>query len=115
MGSCFDADTRLNEQNKEINSLLKEEREQKWVENRFLLTGTNNSGKTTILKQLYLSETKDEYDNIPIMKRNNIINDIRQNCIDNIITLCKLNDDQKSIQLLQQLSINDRYNLSKIA
>ena len=115
MGTCFDTSARDDAQNQEINSILIEHSKQKRFIKTFVLTGTKNSGKTTILKQLYyLPETKVAYDNIEIIKRENIIKDIRQNCVDNIITLCEINGDQKSIQLLEQLSINNQYNLSQI-
>ena len=111
MGTCFDANARIKQQDEGINMTLRKDRLESRKLKAILLTGTANSGKTTMLKQIkYLPEAKLFYDNIESLRPTKIIKDIRQNCIDNIITLCEINDDQKSMQLLQELSIDDQHN-----
>ena len=116
MGTCFDANAKFKQQHEAINIELENGRLRNRKRTVVVLTGMPNSGKTTILKHLsYLPKNKLEENNIGPLKSTKIIKDIRQNCNDNIIILCEINDDQKSIQLLQELTINNENNLPQIA
>eukprot|EP01084_Bolivina_argentea_P084542 152849_1 len=75
--------------------------------------GIASSGKTTVLKQLDLFYNDGK--NLKVISNNNIINNIRQNCIDNIISLCRIVKDEKCIQILKSYSINTATDLHLIS
>eukprot|EP01084_Bolivina_argentea_P309698 535747_1 len=109
MGACCSQSDK--KMDKEISkSLLK----QKPPGRRIVLFGNQGSGKTTILKQFDHIFS----DGITIQnnrKKFNVINDIRQNCVDNILILCEMTNDEKTIKLLQNISINNNNNLQMIS
>eukprot|EP01084_Bolivina_argentea_P287116 492631_1 len=91
--------------------------------NRVAFVGSESSGKTTLINQLdciHNKGIKDKTDNVIYefnspKTKHHVINDIRENCIKNVIVLCDMIDDEKSISSLEKLSLNIDEHLTKIA
>eukprot|EP01084_Bolivina_argentea_P142268 249950_1 len=77
---------------------------------QLLLVGTKSSGKTTILQQ----QKNNHGDGILHLFHQDLVNTIRNNCISIINKLCEINNDYKTIETLQNLSIENEMDLIQI-
>lgn len=112
MGSCC---SQIRDTSGLHEALLSEQAEN-WKVKLILVTGSPKSGKTTLLKQAndFHNISTNSVDNT-FSSKFNFKRDIRQNCIDDIITLCEIADDEKSIERLEKLAIYNQDDLPKIA
>eukprot|EP01084_Bolivina_argentea_P238145 400093_1 len=92
--------------------LIQDKDEQRSVY-RLIILGIKSSGKTSIRKQLNcIWGKKEQYEEN--LQNNSVIN-IRQNCIDNILVLCEINNDEQSIKTLTQLNVQNDTDLDAIS
>ena len=110
MGACFSG---ANYTDPTIDARLRRDKKDDMKCKKLLLVGSPHSGKTTIWKQLQNihGDSIDSKEDKKFKPKD----DIRQNCIDDILTLCEINGDQKSIELLEELSIGNESDLPQIA
>ena len=83
-----------------------------------LIMGSPNSGKSTLFKQfcsLWIFQSDEQKYNLEGGEKEKVIQNIRQNCVDTIITLCYLIEDKKYVESLQNLSITNQFDYYQMA
>eukprot|EP01084_Bolivina_argentea_P105945 189739_1 len=122
MGICVGNSSRI------IDDALQQDKQQQQHQHNIIILGTKSSGKTALMNQLdYIYNIKhiDDFTDMDATHHRflshkskiliHAINDIRQNCVNNIILLCDIINDKTSIQSLQKLSIQNDNDLPRIS
>eukprot|EP01084_Bolivina_argentea_P305621 527989_1 len=96
------------ETHKQIEALMRQAENKRKITREFILYGINSSGKTTILKTLNARYNKE------MTLSPNIACNIQSQCVNNMIKLCTMFEEEKAANILKQFDIHNVDHLSNI-